>query len=204
MISYPYAYPYEIMKLYEWLYISKNGMKKHCFSLFFVMKKNEKQCFVNLITRRSSVQIWLPQPNGKEHSSKWNSWRCKFSCWFAWMFFFYYIMLNAFCQSLCVEFSRLIFVDLETARSAMVRIRRRIRRHEMAECSFLIGRGWKCLKSSGCLRHFWFCWRSETLTLKLKVRMLIFLKIENGCKRKHHFPHHPTQWKKWYPSPNSL
>ena len=31
--------------------------------------------------------------------------------------------------------------------------------------------------------------------------MLIFLKIENGCKRKHHFPHHPTQWKKWYPSP---
>ena len=182
----------------------RNGMKKHCFSLFFVMKKNEKQCFINLITRRSSVQIWLPQPNGKEHSSKWNSWRCKFSCWFAWMFFFYYIMLNAFCQSLCVEFSRLIFVDLETARSAMVRIRRRIRRHEMAECSFLIGRGWKCLKSSGCLRHFWFCWRSETLTLKLKVRMLIFLKIENGCKRKHHFPHHPTQWKKWYPSPNSL
>ena len=63
MISYPYAYPYEIMKLYEWLYISKNGMKKHCFSLFFVMKKNEKQCFINLITRRSSVQIWLPQPN---------------------------------------------------------------------------------------------------------------------------------------------
>ena len=37
-------------------------MKKHCFSLFFVMKKNEKQCFINLITRRSSVQIWLPQP----------------------------------------------------------------------------------------------------------------------------------------------
>ena len=35
-------------------------MKKHCFSLFFVMKKNEKQCFINLITRRSSVQIWLP------------------------------------------------------------------------------------------------------------------------------------------------
>ena len=22
--------------------------------------------------------------------------------------------------------------------------------------------------------------------------MLIFLKIEDGCKRKHHFPHHPT------------
>lgn len=43
---------------------------------------------------------------------------------------------ECFCQSLCVEFSRLIFVDLETARSAMVRIRRRIRRHEMAECSF--------------------------------------------------------------------
>ena len=41
----------------------RNGMKKHCFSLFFVMKKNEKQCFINLITRRSSVQIWLPQPN---------------------------------------------------------------------------------------------------------------------------------------------
>ena len=40
----------------------RNGMKKHCFSLFFVMKKNEKQCFINLITRRSSVQIWLPQP----------------------------------------------------------------------------------------------------------------------------------------------
>jgi len=37
----------------------RNGMKKHCFSLFFVMKKNEKQCFINLITRRSSVQIWL-------------------------------------------------------------------------------------------------------------------------------------------------
>ena len=66
-----------------------------------------------LITRRSSVQIWLPQPKWKEHSSKWNSWRCKFSCWFAWMFFFYYIMLNAFYQSLWVEFSRLIFYWLE-------------------------------------------------------------------------------------------
>ena len=40
----------------------RNGMKKHCFSLFFVMKKNEKQCFINLITRRSLVQIQLPQP----------------------------------------------------------------------------------------------------------------------------------------------
>ena len=43
--------------------------------------------FFQLITRRSSVQIWLPQPKWKERSSKWNSWRCKFSCWFAWMFF---------------------------------------------------------------------------------------------------------------------
>ena len=89
---------------------------------------------------------------------------------------------NAFCQSLWVEFSRLIFVDLETARSAMARTRRRVRRHEMAECPFLIGRGWKRLKSSGCLQHFWFCWWSGTLTLKLKVRVLPFLKIEDGCE----------------------
>ena len=40
----------------------RNGMKKRCFSLFPVVKKNEKQRFLNLITRRSSVQIWLPQP----------------------------------------------------------------------------------------------------------------------------------------------
>lgn len=124
--------------------------------------KSEKDCVAwdfslaleLLITRRSSVQIWLPQPNGKEHSSKWNSWRCKFSCWFAWMFFFYYIMMNAFCQSLWVEFSRLIFFDLKTARSAMARTRRRIRRREMSECPFLIGWDWKRPKSSGCLQLF--------------------------------------------------
>ena len=40
----------------------RNDMKKRCFSLLPVMKKNEKQRFLNLITRRSSVQIWLPQP----------------------------------------------------------------------------------------------------------------------------------------------
>ena len=40
----------------------RNDMKKRCFSLFPVVKKNEKQRFLNLITRRSSVQIWLPQP----------------------------------------------------------------------------------------------------------------------------------------------
>ena len=40
----------------------RNGKKKRCFSLFPVVKKNEKQRFLNLITRRSSVQIWLPQP----------------------------------------------------------------------------------------------------------------------------------------------
>ena len=40
----------------------RNGMKKRCFFLFFVVKKNKKHHFLNLITRRSSVQIWLPQP----------------------------------------------------------------------------------------------------------------------------------------------
>ena len=46
----------------------RNGMKKRCFSLFSVVKKNEKQHFLNLITRRSSVQIWLPQPKSAVNS----------------------------------------------------------------------------------------------------------------------------------------
>ena len=46
----------------------RNGMKKRCFSLFPVVKKNEKQRFLNLITRRSSVQIWLPQPKSAVNS----------------------------------------------------------------------------------------------------------------------------------------
>ena len=185
-------------------------MEKSC--LFWKMgrswcrkfKESGVQNALPLLFGCALYHLWRAFPKWKEHSSKWNSWRCKFSCWFAWMFFFiisYFLFFVRPCES---SFLGSVFVDLETARSAMVRTRRRIRRHEMAECPFLIGWGWKRPKSSGCLRHFWFCWRSETLTLKLKVRMLIFLKIENGCKRKHHFPHHPTQWKKWYPSPNSL
>ena len=46
----------------------RNDMKKRCFSLFSVVKKNEKQRFLNLITRRSSVQIWLPQPKSAVNS----------------------------------------------------------------------------------------------------------------------------------------
>lgn len=148
--------------------------------------------------------LWRAFPKWKEHSSKWRNWEEKEQLLICLNVLFLYTISLAFCQVLWVEFSRLIFVDSETARSAMACTRRRIRRHEMAECPFLIGRGWKFSKSSECLQHFLFCWRSGSLTLKLKVRMLFFLKIEDGCERKHHFSHHPTQWKKWYPSPNPL
>ena len=50
----------------------------------------------------------------------------------------YFLFFVRPCES---SFLGSFFVDLKTARSAMVRARRRIRRHEMAECPFLIGRG---------------------------------------------------------------
>ena len=62
-----------------------------------------------LITRRSSVQIWLPQPKWKEHSSKWRNWEEKEQLLICLNVLFYYILFLAFCQALWVESSRLIF-----------------------------------------------------------------------------------------------
>lgn len=50
----------------------------------------------------------------------------------------YFLFFVRPCES---SFLGSFFVDLETARSAMARTRRRIRRREMSECPFLIGQG---------------------------------------------------------------
>ena len=49
-------------------YIKEMARKNAVFPYFLVVKKNEKQRFLNLITRRSSVQIWLPQPKSAVNS----------------------------------------------------------------------------------------------------------------------------------------
>ena len=99
------------------------------------------------------------------------------------MFFFIISYFLLFVRPYESSFLGSFFVDSKTARSAMARTRRRIRRHEMSECPFLIGRGWKRPKSSGCLQHFSFCWRSGSLTLKLKVKVLFFLKMEDSREK---------------------